>query len=344
MGSFLALEQAMTDLLKNPIFLDETKARDWLEARVWANDRICPHCGNADQDKLTKLEGKAHRPGVYQCNETACRVQFTVTVGTVFERSKIPLTKWLAALFLMTASKKGISAHQVHRMLGISYKSTWFLMHRLREAMRVGGFVAPMGEDGGAVEVNETYIGRVKGVEMKRGGSRHKNAVLSLLDRDTGQVRSFHVANANSAEIAPIVNANISKEARLMTDQAPVYKKMFKDFAGHDTVDHSSDQYVRYWNEVTDKVRPDGKPVVEITVITTNTIESYFSVFKRGMRGTYQHCAEKHLHRYLAEFDFRHNNRSSLGVTDSARAEQLAKGIVGKRLTYRRPYRKDVQA
>jgi transposase-like protein len=319
----------MTDLLKNPIFQDETKAREWLEARVWAGGRVCPHCGNADQDKITKLEGKAHRPGVYQCNETECRQQFTVTVNTVFERSKIPLTKWLAALFLMTASKKGVSAHQVHRMLGISYKSTWFLMHRLREAMRVGGLLPPMGEDGGAVEIDETYIGRVKGVKMKRGGSRHKNAVLSLLDRKTGQVRSFHIANANAAEITPIVNANISKEARLMTDTAPVYKKMFADFSRHDTVDHSKDEYAR----------GDGE-----TVITTNTIESYFSVFKRGMRGTYQHCAEKHLHSYLAEFDFRHNNRIALGVNDTDRANELAKNIVGKRLTYRRPNRANVQA
>jgi transposase-like protein len=254
-----------------------------------------------------------------------------VTVKTVFERSKIPLTKWLAALFLMTASKKGVSAHQVHRMLGISYKSTWFLMHRLREAMRTGGLLPPMGEDGGAVEVDETYIGRVKGVKMKRGGSRHKNAVLSLLDRETGQVRSFHVANANAAEIVPIVRDNISKEARLMTDQAPVYKKVGADFARHDTVDHSKDEYVRHPNVVH---FPDGKPD---PIITTNTVESYFSVFKRGMRGTYQHCAEKHLHRYLAEFDFRYNNRSSLGTNDGERAEQLAKGIVGKRLTYRRP-------
>ena len=158
----------MTDLLKNPIFLDETAAREWLETRVWANGRVCPHCGNADQDKMTKLEGKAHRPGVYQCNEPECRQQFTVTVNTVFERSKIPLTKWLAALFLMTASKKGISAHQVHRMLGISYKSTWFLMHRLREAMRVGGLLPPMGELGGAVEVDETFFGRMQGVEEAR--------------------------------------------------------------------------------------------------------------------------------------------------------------------------------
>jgi hypothetical protein len=228
-------------------------------------------------------------------------------VNTVFERSKIPLTKWLAALFLMTASKKGVSAHQVHRMLSISYKSTWFLMHRLREAMRVGGLLPPMGENGGAVEIDETYIGRVKGVKMKRGGSRHKNAVLSLLDRETGQVRSFHIANANAAEITPIVRGNISKEARLMTDQAPVYKKMFVDFARHDTIDHSKDEYARR----------DGA-----TTITTNTIESYFSVFKCGMKGTYQHCAEKHLHRYLAEFDFRHNNRSALGVDDGERASQ----------------------
>lgn len=184
----------MTDLLKNPIFNDETAAREWLEARVWSGGRVCPKCGTTDQAKLTKLEGKAHRPGVYQCNETECRSQFTVTVNTVFERSKIPLTKWLAVLFLMTASKKGVSAHQVHRMMGISYKSTWFMMHRLREAMRVGG-LDPMGSTGGAVEVDETYIGRIKG-KKARGGAAHKNTVLSLLDRETGHVRSFHVANA----------------------------------------------------------------------------------------------------------------------------------------------------
>ena len=177
----------MADLLKNPIFQDETAAREWLEARVWANGRVCPHCGNADQDKLTKLEGKAHRPGVYQCNEAACREQFTVTVGTVFERSKIPLTKWLAALFLMTASKKGISAHQVHRMLGISYKSTWLLMRRLREAMLVGGLGPPMGETGGLVEVDETFIGRLQGIKKKRSGASHKNTVLSLLDVTLGR-------------------------------------------------------------------------------------------------------------------------------------------------------------
>jgi transposase-like protein len=340
----------MTDLLKNPIFLDETAARDWLEARVWANGRVCPHCGNADQAKITKLEGKAHRPGVYQCNETECRRQFTVTVNTVFERSKIPLTKWLAALFLMTASKKGVSAHQVHRMLGISYKSTWFLMHRLREAMRTGG-LEPLGGEGKFVEADETYFGKpaVPHVSKARGdrpyikGNKNRNnrAIIALVERG-GKVRSFHVAVADSATVAGIVNANVHKESRLQTDESRLYTKVGADFASHDTVNHGRKEYVRYWNEVTDKLRPDGKPVVETTTITTNTIESYFSVFKRGMRGTYQHCAEKHLHRYLAEFDFRYNNRIALGTDDSARADELAKGIVGKRLTYRRPNQKDI--
>jgi transposase-like protein len=183
----------MTDhLLKNPIFQDETKARDWLEARVWANGRVCPHCGNADQDKITKLEGKAHRPGVYQCNETECREQFTVTVGTVFESSKIPLSKWLAALFLMTASKKGISAHQVHRMLDISYKSTWFLMHRLREAMRTGG-LEPLGGESKIVEADETYFGKAETQRVSpqrlgrplihKGKFKNNRPIVALVER-----------------------------------------------------------------------------------------------------------------------------------------------------------------
>src|ERR1700704_6616707 len=205
----------MTDLLKNPIFQDETAAREWLEARVWANGRVCPHCGNADQDKLTKLEGKAHRPGVYQCNEPQCRQQFTVTVNTVFERSKIPLTKWLAALFLMTASKKGISAHQVHRMLGISYKSTWFLMHRLREAMRTGG-LAPMGGEGKTVEIDETYIGKIKGMPKPRGGAAHKNMVLTLVERG-GKARSFHMDGKAISDVMPIIRANVARESQIHT-------------------------------------------------------------------------------------------------------------------------------
>jgi transposase-like protein len=312
----------MTANLQNPIFTNENKAREWLEARVWRTGPVCPHCGSTGDD-VTKLEGKAHRAGVYQCN--GCREQFTVTVKSVFERSKIPLTKWLAALFLLTASKKGISAHQVHRSLGISYKSAWFMMHRLREAMRTGGLLPPMGAAGDPVEADETYFGNVKGSRRSRFSVRRKHAVLTLVDRRTGEARSFHVAAAASEEIAPIVRANISKEARLMTDQGTWYKKLGAEFASHETVDHSKDEYVR------------GD-------VTTNTVENYFSVFKRGMRGTYQHCAEKHLHRYLAEFDFRYNNRSALGVNDFIRAEILAKGIAGKRLTYRRPHGKGALA
>ncbi|WP_050625802.1 IS1595 family transposase [Bradyrhizobium viridifuturi] len=321
----------MTDLLKNPIFQDETEARNWLEARVWANGRVCPHCGNADEAKITKLEGKAHRAGVYQCNEPACREQFTVTVGTVFERSKIPLTKWLAALFLMTASKKGVSAHQVHRMLGISYKSTWFLMHRLREAMRSGG-LEPLGGEGKIVEADETYFGKS---EKPRVGSQRRGApylknrkvkndrpIVALVERG-GNVRSFHVAVADASTVAGIVSANVRKESRLQTDESKLYKKVGTEFAAHETVNHGAKEYAR------------GD-------ITTNTIESYFSVFKRGMRGVYQHCSEKHLHRYLAEFDFRYNNRVSVGIDDKDRATELAKGIVGKRLTYRRPNPKDI--
>jgi len=207
----------MTDLLKNPIFNDETKAREWLEARVWPEGPTCPHCGNADQGKIRSLQGKVHRPGLYQCAE--CREQFTVTVKTVFERSKIPLTKWLAALFLMTASKKGVSAHQVHRMLGISYKSTWFMMHRLREAMRTGG-LEPLGGNGKVVEADETYFGNIP--EAKRpkftksgrlvsknpGGPKNKRAVIALIERG-GRVRSFHPDVADVETVGKIVRDNI---------------------------------------------------------------------------------------------------------------------------------------
>jgi transposase-like protein len=259
----MKLEPAMTDLLKNPIFLDETNARDWLEARVWANGRVCPHCGNADQDKITKLEGKAHRPGVYQCNEPACREQFTVTVGTVFESSKIPLSKWLAALFLMTASKKGISAHQVHRMLGISYKSTWFLMHRIREAMRTGG-LEPLGGEGKIVEADEAYFGkadtqrvspqRIGRPLIHKGKFKNNRPIVALIERG-GNVRSFHVAVADSATVADIVRDNVHKESRLQTDESKLYTNVGAEFAAHETVNHAKKEYVR------------GD-------VTTNTIES----------------------------------------------------------------------
>jgi transposase-like protein len=317
----------MTDLLKNPIFTDETEARKWLEARVWPQGPVCPHCGNANQDKITSLEGKAHRAGVYQCNEAECRQQFTVTVKTVFERSKIPLTKWLAALFLMTASKKGVSAHQVHRMLGISYKSTWFMMHRLREAMRTGG-LEPLGGRGKVVEADETYFGRAEEqrVSPQRGDRPYKRPrvynnrpILALVERG-GSVRTFHVAVADQHTVCALVRENVAQESHVHTDESRLYNKEMMGVRRHKTVKHTANEYVR------------GD-------VTTNTVEGYFSVFKRGMRGVYQHCAEKHLHRYLAEFDFRYNNRAALGVNDAERAEALATGIVGKRLTYRRPHK-----
>jgi transposase-like protein len=245
----------MTANLQNPIFTDETKAREWLEARVWPHGPVCPHCGNADQDKLTGLKGKAHRPGLYQCAE--CREQFTVTVKTVFERSKIPLTKWLAALFLLTASKKGVSAHQIHRSLDISYKSSWFMMHRLREALRSGG-LAPLGGSGKVVEADETFIGRLKGQKKGKAAWAHKNVVLTLVERG-GSARSFHLDGVRAGDILPIIRANVSREAHLMTDEANSYKVIADiESLRHDSVKHSKDEYVRYMDGV--MTFPDGKP------------------------------------------------------------------------------------
>jgi hypothetical protein len=266
------------------------------------------------------MKGKSTRIGSYKCY--ACRSKFTVKVGTIFEDSHSPMRFWLQAIYLMASSKKGISSNQLHRSMGISLRSAWFMSHRIREAMRSGGLAPPMGSAGtsGIVEADETFIGRKKGVPKPKGGYRHKNAVLSLVERG-GQVRSVHVPDVTAATLVPIVNANIAKEARVMTDDAATYYNKLDGFAGHDTVNHSAKEYVRY----------DDTPVA----IHTNTAESYFSVFKRGMRGVYQHCDEKHLHRYLAEFDFRHNNRVAFGVHDKERAEKILRGATGKRLTYR---------
>ena len=302
----------MSAELQDPRFTDETVAREALEAVVWPNGPTCPHCGNADASKIAKLETKSVRPGLHYCNE--CAKQFTATVGTVFERSKIPLTKWWLAMHLIGSSKKGISSHQLHRMLGISYKSTWFMMHRIREAMRIGG-LAPMGGAGGTVEADETFIGRKEG-SIKRRGHGHKNAVLSLVERG-GQVRSFHIDGTSTADIVPIIKANVAKETAMMTDEGGHYFTLGDHFASHESVSHKADEYVR------------GD-------VYTNTIEGYFSIFNRGMKGVYQHCGEKHLHRYLAEFDFRYNNRTALGVNDKERVTKIAAGITGKRLTYRR--------
>jgi len=303
-------------------FRNDDAARAWFEGMLWPNGPTCPHCGVIDHAYPTK------RRGVYRCAEKACRKDFTVTMGTVMERSHIALHKWAQAFHLICSSKKGVSAHQLHRTMDITHRAAWFMAHRIREAMRAGGLAPPMGSGGGAVEADETYIGRVKGEPMSQGTTHHKNAVLALLDRDTKQVCTFHVESARADEVVPLINANLSKEAHLMTDQAHRFVKVGETFASHETVDHSWDEYVRYASDV--KTRTTY-------AISVNTLEGYFSIFKRGMKGVYQHCSEKHLHRYLAEFDFRYNNRSGLGCEDGERAVRAVKGASGKRLTYRQP-------
>ena len=300
----------------NPIFHDETKAREWLETRIWPNGPVCPRCGGVDS--ATLMKGKTTRPGLYQCN--ACRKPFTVTVGTLYERSKIPLHKWLAATHLICASKKGISALQVGRLLGLSKKTAWFLCHRIRESLRPTGVLPGMGGNGGIVEADETFIGTKKGARKAGSGYAHKMAVFALVDRDTKQARSFVIDDVKAATIAALVHKNLDYKARLVTDDARYYYVAGKQQPSHKTIRHSIGEYVR------------GE-------VHTNTIESFFSVFKRGMKGTYQHCGEQHLHRYLAEFDYRYNNRTALGVDDATRMEKSVAGIVGKRLTYRRPSR-----
>jgi transposase-like protein len=298
----------VASVLSKKHFHNEDEAFAYVEARVWPSGPVCPHCGGVE--RISKMQGKSTRKGLYKCYQ--CRKPFTVRMGTIFESSKVPLHVWLQAMYLVAGSKKGISSHQLARTLGLTVKTAWFLSHRIREAMREGG-LAPFGQDGGAVEVDETYIGRKAGRDIPKGGWGHKMTVLGLIDRNTGASRFFHVDGGK--EIQGIVLANLSREARLMTDEHVMYRRIGRTFAEHSAVHHYNKEYVR------------GD-------VTTNTVEGAFSIFKRGMRGVYQHCAEKHLHRYLAEFEFRYSHREKLGIDDSARADKVLSGIVGKRLTY----------
>jgi transposase-like protein len=301
-----------TNNLNAPQFQDPDKARQYLEAQVWPNGPVCPHCGGTE--RIAKSKAKTHRAGLYHCGD--CREQFTVTVGSLFERSKIPLNKWLLAVYLLCSSKKGMSAKQLERMLGVTYKSAWFMAHRIREAMKPN--TAPlMGGGGQIVEADETFWGRKPGT-VKRSGYAHKNPVVSLVERG-GQVRSFHVADVKTGTIRDVLLANIDRSANLMTDEASAYVKVGGEFASHETVKHGKGEYSR------------GN-------VNTNTIEGYFSIFKRGMIGTYHKCGEQHLKRYAVEFDFRYNHRQSLGIDDVQRTEAALKGISGKRLTYRRTH------
>ena len=296
--------------LSRPYLHDEKAAYAFVESQLWGDGRPCPHCGVLDES--TTLKGKSTRIGVYKCR--ACRKPFTVKVGTIFEASHIKLHIWLQAIFLLSSSKKGISSNQLSRSLGITLKSAWFLSHRIRTAM-ADGSLAALGGEGQIVEADETYIGRRKGRAVKRGGGYHKNAVVSLVKRG-GKVRSFHVDRADKVTVAHIVMGHVAPASRLHTDESRLYAGADAHVATHETVNHGASEYAR------------GD-------VTTNSVEGYFSIFKRGMKGIYQHCQEKHLHRYLSEYDFRYNNRIALGVGDEARAAVALKGVVGKRLTYK---------
>lgn len=315
--------------LTDPIFNNEDKAREHLERIRWADGVYCPHCGNTDGETIRRLQGKSTRPGLHQCN--ACRQHFTVTVGTVMERSKIPLAKWVLGFHLYAASKKGLSAHQLHRMLGVTYKTAWFMAHRIREAMKEDvKSSGPLGGEGKTVEADETYIGKretprklargriAKPTKSGKAGGAQKRIVVGLVERG-GKARMFHLNDATASTVRDVLVRNVDRNSTLYTDSSRLYTRTGEEYAEHKTTNHAAGEYARREGDV---------------VVHSNTIEGVFSVFKRGMIGVYQHCGEAHLHRYLAEFDFRYNRRSALGMTDRERADDLIRGVSGKRLTY----------
>jgi transposase-like protein len=299
-----------TPILNQPHFLDEDKAREYLEALRWPNGTVCPHCGCVGNHY--QFQGASHRAGVWKCKD--CRKQFSVTVGTVFERSKIKLHIWLQAVHLVCSSKNGMSSMEIHRLLGVTQKTAWFMLHRIREAMKPesGGL---LGNGGGTVEADETYWGNSKRSKAAKGykgrGYAHKEKIVSLVERG-GKVRSFHVQAVTAKTLKPILLSQVAKDAHLMTDEASMYTKVGKEFASHNVVTHSAGEYVR-------------------GIAHTNTIEGFFSRLKRGLIGTYHHVGSQHLGRYVTEFDFRYNTRK---ITDAERAATVIGGIGGKRLMY----------
>jgi transposase-like protein len=315
------------ELLSDPVFHDEEAARLYLQEVRWPDGVYCPFCGTLDG--IRPLGGDSMGPGWFYCE--ACKDKFTVRVGSIFERSHIPLHKWLLAFRLMASSKKGVSAHQLHRTLGITYKSAWFLAHRIREAM-VPTDPPTLGGEGKTIEMDETFIGRegshepdawvfVNGAGWVRRTGNAKMRVLTLVERGGGS-RSIHVDRLNAANVFDFLHLNADRQSDLNTDEAPTFGPPGRGFKTHRTVKHADEEYVRR--------ERDGSKT------TTNTVEGFFGIFKRGMKGTHQHCGEKHLQRYLTEFDFRYSNRIALGIDDAQRTEIAIKGAAGKRLTYRR--------
>lgn len=309
-------------LFSEPRFNDDVAAREHLEAIRWPTGPVCPHCGGTERN--SRLSGASHRPGLVFCGD--CRTQFTVTVGTVFERSKVPLHKWLLANHMICSAKKGVSAHQVHRTIGVTYKTAWFMCHRIREAMTETP-TGMLGGAGGIVEADETYWGRREDAPPKpttkkerfsyRGlrAMKDQRPIVALVERD-GSVRGFHMGSVTSANLAEVIRKHVDPKTHLMTDESKFYTVVGREFKKHSTVNHGRKEYVR------------GN-------VSTNTIEGFFSVLKRGLVGTFHHVGDKHLQRYINEFSFRYSNRTAVGVEDVERATKALKGISGKRLTYR---------
>jgi transposase-like protein len=312
----------MGSVLDAKHFRDEAAAYKWVEARVWPNGRVCPKCGEVDHS--SPMQGKSTRIGTYKCY--GCRAKFTVKVGTIFEDSHIKLHIWLQAMFLIASSKKGISSNQLHRTLGITLKSAWFLSHRIREAMKDTGTI--FGGGFGGVEADETLQGVDPRKPIRESGTlsvQNYNRVLTLIDRDTGAARSFVLTEFTTEEVQRIFNENVAREAYLLTDEAPQYMQPGAKQTFHGTTNHSAGEYVRK----------------DAPWVHTNTVEGYYSIFKRGMKGIYQHASRQHLHRYCIEFDFRYTNRSKLGVDDVARFTKIVEGVRGKRLMYSATNRTD---
>lgn len=302
-------------VLSEPQYHNEEAAYAFVEANVWPNGRVCPHCGVVD--KSGPLNGKSTRIGLYKCY--ACRKPFTVKVGTIFEASHVKLHVWLQAIFLICSSKKGISSNQLHRILSVTLKTAWFMSHRIREAMREGKMPGGLGGEGKFVEADETHVGGKAKNRAYAEKLPRQEPVVALVERK-GRVASFHVPIVNATNMKPIIKEQISAKSHLRTDESAIYLEPGKGFASHETVNHSAKEYVR------------GD-------VYTNTVEGYFSILKRGIYGVYHHVSQEHLKRYLAEFDFRYNERVALGVDDVERSARALRGVVGKRLTYRTTHR-----